>query len=197
MNPDNPPHIRHSIVLTSKRVTLIPSSPDHADVFFNLIKSNKNRLLDSFPILISKTQTPAMTQGFLKSRLFEWEESSIFSFLVKLNSDHNLIGYITVKSINWKSGLAELAYFIDSNHEGKGYIKESINCIITWSFNDLNLKSLYVRIIPGNEPSKQVAIRNGFKWKTRHDFEFRTSTGELVNLDYYFPDRKDFDSSQK
>lgn len=192
MNHENHPQIPLTISLQANRVRLIPCFQVHASELFNLVKSNKNRLLDSFPILISKTTTLDTTVLFLKSRQVEWGEGSIFGFLIRHQSEHGILGYITVKSINWKTRLAEIAYFIDSAHEGKGYATESVGRLIIWCFNDLDLKSLYVRIIPGNEASTQVAIRNGFKWKSRHDLEFRTSTGELVNLDYYFLDRKDF-----
>lgn len=192
MSSDNFNQIPQPATLSAARVSLLPWSPALATDFFNLVRSNQNRLVDSFPILLSKTKTLESTRKFLESRSHEWEEGSIFGFMVKLLGTNEIIGYVTVKSVNWASRIAEVAYFIDKNHEGFGYVTESVKRVVIWSFLELKLKKLYVRIIPENEASKQVAIRNGFKWKSRHDFEFRTSTGELVNLDYYFLDRKDF-----
>lgn len=192
MNSENFSQIPQPTVLRAERVDLLPCSPERVTDFFKLVSINQIRLADSFPILLSKTKSIDSTKHFLESRTHEWEEGSIFGFMIKLTVTDEIIGYLTVKSVNWTSRIAEIAYFIDKNHEGLGYISESVKKLVEWCFMVLDLKKLYVRIIPGNEASKQVAIRNGFKWKTRQDLEFRTSTGELVNLDYYFIDRKDF-----
>lgn len=78
--------------------------------------------------------------------------------------DGKLIGKVKLSNIVYgslKSGI--LGYSIDKDEQGKGYMKESVNLITNYAFEECNLHRLEASTLLGNERSKNVLLSCGFK----------------------------------
>jgi ribosomal-protein-serine acetyltransferase len=96
-----------------------------------------------------------------------------------------MIGGIIVKNIDWSVPKAELAYFIDEEHEGKGITSSAVGWVKDFAFKDLKMEKLYIKFNPQNLGSKKVAIKNCFEKEGYLKKEFRTGQGDLADVERY------------
>lgn len=78
--------------------------------------------------------------------------------------DDTLIGKIKISNIVYgifKSGI--IGYSIDKDEQGKGYMKEAVNRIVKYAFQELDLHRLEASALVDNIKSKKVLISCGFK----------------------------------
>lgn len=78
--------------------------------------------------------------------------------------DDRLIGKLKLSNIVYgifKSGI--LGYSIDENEQGKGYMKEAVNLVVNYAFDDLELHRIEASALVDNERSKNVLIGCGFE----------------------------------
>lgn len=71
-----------------------------------------------------------------------------------------LIGTVDLRDINWKNRSAFIGIKISSEgNRSKGYGKDTIDTIMKYAFEELNLNRLETTILSYNQPSKQLFTR--------------------------------------
>ena len=70
------------------------------------------------------------------------------------------IGYYRLQKEHYRG---EIGYLLAAEHWGKDLISEALVEAVDYGFNELGLHSIEAVSDPGNERSKAVLIRNGFK----------------------------------
>ena len=181
-------------LLNTERTSLCKYQPGDGDSFYNLIDRNRNRLIHSFPMILSTVTNELNAELFIRSRSNEWTEQQSFTYAIRDIAHSNLIGHVSVKNIDWTIPKAELAYLISYEYEGKGIMTEVLNKIISLCFDQLGMNKLYVRVITDNDKSYKVAEKCGFKREGVMRNDHRTFDGELVNLYYYGITAEDFEN---
>ncbi|WP_066308415.1 GNAT family N-acetyltransferase [Bacillus sp. FJAT-29814] len=73
------------------------------------------------------------------------------------------IGSSGLHRINWDIPKFEIGYWIDTRHQGKGYITEATEAITNFAFIELNAKRVEIRCDSKNNRSKAVPERLGFQ----------------------------------
>jgi ribosomal-protein-alanine N-acetyltransferase len=58
---------------------------------------------------------------------------------------------------------AEIGYALQPEYWGKGYMHETLNRMVRFGFNEINLHSIEANVNPANERSKKVLEKIGFK----------------------------------
>ena len=58
---------------------------------------------------------------------------------------------------------AEIGYALKPEYWGKGYMYETLNRMVRFGFNEMNLHSIEANVNPANERSKKVLEKIGFK----------------------------------
>ena len=76
---------------------------------------------------------------------------------------NKFVGDFSFWKINKKNSRAEIGYSLNSNYWGKGYMSESMQTMINFGFEKLNIHSFEANINPLNENSKKLLKRIGFK----------------------------------
>ena len=66
-------------------------------------------------------------------------------------------------------GEAEIAYFIDENFSGKGYMGQVVDKAICFYFALTNKPYLCALVDESNTPSKRILLRNGFTYQNVED----------------------------
>lgn len=65
---------------------------------------------------------------------------------------------------------AEIGYWIGKPYWGQGLIPEAVKCLLSRCFNDLKLDTLWCGYYDGNDKSRRVCEKCGFKYHhTNHD----------------------------
>ncbi len=156
-----------------------------SDAFFNLISKNRKRLEVFFAGTVSRTKTINETKVYCEDIKKRIEEKSYFSYIIRDKETDEFIGLIDVKNIDWNVPKAEMGYFIDSTYEGKGVISKALKFIIDYLAKNYEFKKLLCRVNSENVGSIKVAMKNGFELEGTIRSDYRTSNGEIVDLNYY------------
>ena len=178
--------------LETKRIILKKYKRGDGKIFYKTIEKNRDRMIDSFPILLSNTYDVHSAEYYIRKRIEEWEERSAFNFGIWLKEEEQYIGHISVKNIDWIIPRGEIAYIISGEYEGKGIMTEALTAIIKFSFENLSMNRLYLRVITTNKKSYNLAERCGFSREGILRKDHKIYNGELVDLYYYGMTKEDY-----
>ena len=153
--------------------------------FFNLIENNRKRLEDYFSGTVSKTKTKAATIEYCTVICERIKTKEYFPYVIIDKKSKTLIGLIDVKNIDWRVPKAELGYFIDYNYEGHGIITKALSLVIDFLIAHYQFKKLFCRINSKNIGSIKVATKNGFEFEGQIRSDYKTTSGEIVDMNYY------------
>ncbi|MDE7407759.1 MAG: GNAT family N-acetyltransferase [Muribaculaceae bacterium] len=70
----------------------------------------------------------------------------------------------SLHSDNMNSGEAEIGYWIGKPYWGQGLIPEAVGALLSRSFNELRLDAVWCGYYDGNNKSKRVCEKSGFKY---------------------------------
>lgn len=90
---------------------------------------------------------------------------------IQLNNTNKVIGWIELHSPidNIHVNSKEIGFVLSEKYWGQGLMPEAINCIVTYSFQKLNITSLICSHFKENAQSKRVIKKCNFKY----DCEFQ------------------------
>jgi len=92
------------------------------------------------------------------------QERRAFTFAIEEASERKLIGGTGLFSFDWTSRSAEVGISIyNPEYWGKGYGAESLNLIIGFAFNELNLNRVGLEVFDFNKRAHQCYIKVGFQ----------------------------------
>lgn len=158
-------------------------SENEHKAYFTLIDTNRNRLIRYFPNTVRSVQTSKQARNHLIKIHKKHQEKGIYPFGIYQND--TLIGWISIKNIDWRIPKSELGYYIDKSYEGKGIITNAVNEIVTYSFENLGIEKIFLKIGTDNIGSQKVATKNGFLKEGVLRKEFRIENGDIIDLAYY------------
>jgi ribosomal-protein-serine acetyltransferase len=171
--------------LKTDEVLLSPYKEEDAQELWRLVLKNKERLLESFPVLVSGTTTLEATEEFIRTHIKEFSERKSFFHTIQEKKSNTLIGHFAVKNIDWSVPKASFAYWIDEEYEGKGLMSAAFNQALNFAFNEAGIHKLYLRINPFNQRSSLIAKKFGFVKEGYLKDDVRLGTGVLSDLIYY------------
>ncbi|OAB42154.1 GNAT family N-acetyltransferase [Paenibacillus glacialis] len=73
-----------------------------------------------------------------------------------------LLGIIEVLDFNLKVNMVSIGYFLAEAHWGRGIATEAVSMLLDFLFTDVNVNRIQAEVMPANEPSKKVLLKNGF-----------------------------------
>ena len=86
------------------------------------------------------------------------------AFHMRRRNDRALVGVVNLNTIIL-GGLRQafVGYYAFLPHAGNGYMTEGLGLVVDLAFGEIGLHRLEANIQPGNEPSKALAARAGFR----------------------------------
>ena len=79
----------------------------------------------------------------------------------------------------------EICYFLSSEARGKGYMTEVVGRMKEYLFGERGADSLTISVLPRNDASRRVALKNGFVYERIDKRCGLTFRNELVDLESY------------
>jgi ribosomal-protein-alanine N-acetyltransferase len=123
------------------------------------------------------------TRLFVTKTLKEYDnEKHAFLWGIELVSEAKLIGVIRIYDYSPQNKRAEISYILNPNFQGKGYIGEAIDSVLSYCFNTNNLGRVQAKCFANNTASEKVMKKAGMQYE-----------GTLRN--YYFFDDQFIDAS--
>lgn len=172
----------NEIILKKGDVELKTLSLDEAGKLFQLIDKNKLQI-GEWLIWADKTKSVEDVEKMIQEYTERREKGEGMNFGIWYQS--KLIGVVSFASIDKDRKKGGLAYWLDSEYQGKGIITQACKQLLEYGFNTLNLHRIEISCAAGNSKSRAVAERLGFT----QEGIFRESElirgGKLVDNYYY------------
>ena len=181
--------MKQKIELTTAR--LLVRTPDEQDVqdVFSLMSDTEIAQNTGFRPM----DTPSEAEGKIRRGM---NNLDLFVIAEKSEPAH-AIGMFEVAphKVTTTSGEKcdfEICYFLHRNARKKGYMTEVVDTMKAYLFNTRKADSLTIAVLPRNDASRRVALKNGFHYKGLDRQCGLTYHDELVDLEYYTLDKEGF-----
>ncbi|MNI24214.1 putative ribosomal N-acetyltransferase YdaF [compost metagenome] len=73
-----------------------------------------------------------------------------------------LLGIIEAQDFNQKVNMVSIGYFLAESHWGKGIATEAVQILLNYLFREVHVNRIQAEVMPLNETSKKVLLKNGF-----------------------------------
>jgi ribosomal-protein-serine acetyltransferase len=153
--------------------------------FYQLIDANRPRLEAFLAGTVSRTRTLEDTKLYATEITEKAKQKTYLPFLILDNQNGSLVGFIDVKNIDWKIPKGELGCFIDDKYSNKGILTKALRTFTEFCFNSYGFNKLFLRTHQSNLSARRVAENCGFEIEGRIRRDYKTTSGELVDLIYY------------
>lgn len=120
------------------------------------------------------------TREACKQEAINFSESNEFYAVV---FDDKVIGKIYFSKRNY--GSYELGYTFNSSYQGKGYATESIQGMLKYAFNVLDVRRVFAEIDTRNEKSIRLVERIGMRREAEHIELFPSKEDKQLYNDFY------------
>lgn len=102
-------------------------------------------------------------EDFIRDSIKQREEDTAYSFGIFEKSTDKLIGNIALTEV-LRGALQSciIGYYLDLEHNGKGYMTEAVKLAVRFGFDELNLHRIEAGVMPHNIRSMRVLEKAGF-----------------------------------
>lgn len=108
------------------------------------------------------------------------------------NQSNTLVGIIEAFEFNQRINKVTIGYFLAERHWGKGIASEAVNMVVRFLIEDAKVSRIQADVMPPNEVSKRVLLKNGFiKEGTLRQAASWSGKG-IVDLEIYSLLKEDF-----
>ncbi|QSW91402.1 GNAT family N-acetyltransferase [Flavobacterium endoglycinae] len=153
--------------------------------FYKLIEKNKSHIGKTFPVTLANSDSLEKAQNFISVSLEKEKNKEGFHFYARDIQTNNLIGYLCVKTIDYRISKCEFGYFIDEDYQGKGITSKMVADALKFCFNELMLNKVFICTSEINIASQRIALKHNFKQEGILRDEFRNGDGTLQNSVYF------------
>ena len=148
--PPDPP-------LADHRIRLEPLTQMHAAALAGFVED---------PDVARFTMVPsdgdaAFVAAWIERYEHAWEDASKAGFAVLIGDE--VVGFAALVQVDLERGEAEIGYLIGPAARGRGAATSAVELLTRWSFDELGLERLELRIDPANIGSERVAERTGYR----------------------------------
>lgn len=166
------PDLAHmSLELATPRLALRPLEPRHAEELF----------VHAADPDVAKTMSwtahadLSVTRSFVDAMIAARERGSELVWAIE--RDGIAIGAVTLGRITWefrawRRDVAELGYWIGKPFWGQGLTSEAARAATAFGFETLGLHKITVGCVDGNEASKRIIEKLGFRFLAVHEDDF-------------------------
>lgn len=139
----------------------------HADSE-QLLAIRSNEAINRF-IGRSNQQTMEAINQFIQARKKDRLDGKGVYWVIQLENTPGVIGTICCWNFDYEAATAEIGYELLPAYHGKGLMREAIEKVIAFGFNNMLLKTITAWPMPQNEPSVKLLERSGFTYSEAID----------------------------
>lgn len=107
-------------------------------------------------------------------------------------SPDRLLGIIEAFDFNQKVNAVTIGYFLSESHWGKGIATEAVSILLEFLFTHVNVNRIQAEVMPLNEISKKVLLKNGFLYEGTLRQATLWSGKGIVDLEIYGVLKEDY-----
>lgn len=140
--------------------------------------------------LLADYNFPKMTDSEIK-RWYRFKTLNPFNKYLGILVDDRLIGYMGLKNIKIIKKESTLGIVFDPNYVNMGYGSKTLKLFLSYYFNELNMKIMYLEVAKFNERAMRVYKKVGFETTSYYLEEFFDQNLNLNNS-YYLDAKTSF-----
>lgn len=173
---------------TERLIVRIPSVNDANDVF-ELMKDRETALITGFTPMGDISEA----EGKIRQSI---TNESMFVITTKQNPEH-VIGVFEFYSQKVSTTQGEkqqhsICYFLHKDFRRKGYMTEVVDSMKHYLFKNRQADSLIISVLPRNDASRRVALKNGFVFRNLSRKYGITGCGEIADVEFYILDKEEY-----
>lgn len=153
--------------------------------YFDLVERNRKRLEDFFTGTVSRTKDLTATQQFLEEMNAKRSARQYFPYIVVDNVTNGFIAFIDLKNIDWTIPKTEIGCYTDQHFAGQGITTRAMQLFLDYCFAHFEFKKIFLRTHYSNTAAQLVAEKCGFQLEGTIRMDYKTTSGEIVDLMYY------------
>ncbi|MEU5430342.1 GNAT family N-acetyltransferase [Streptomyces olivoreticuli] len=148
--------------LTTERLTLRPLTPSDADGVHAACQDPQIPRYTSVPSPYTREDARTFIEETCPAG---WREDSMYTWGVFTRDGGHLVGSMCLVRLAQLHtlGQAELGYWTAKERRGRGYTVEAAREVARWAFEELGVERLEWYAEAGNEGSRAVALKVGFR----------------------------------
>jgi len=145
--------------LSSERLLYRAFEKKEATDFFSIRSNDKVMQYMDMPPLSSAEEA---VNSIIENQQLYLEKKGI-SWAIVEKASNCLVGYFSFWKLHRHHARAEIGFALKPEYWGKGYMKETMDCLMPFAFNDLNIHSIEANIKPLNQRSENLLVQVGFQ----------------------------------
>lgn len=113
-------------------------------------------------------------KDFIKVTEEKLIDKSAIHFGIEDKKSKQIVGMISLTKIDKTNKNAEVGYWLGENYWGKGYMREALDLMLKYGFENLNLEKIYAYVFHPNIKSRKRLEKAGLKqegMRKRHFFK--------------------------
>jgi RimJ/RimL family protein N-acetyltransferase len=146
------------VVLTDGVITLRPPGPADLDAIYEACQDPEIQRWTGVPSPYLREHAT----GYLERVAAEREAGTSLAFLA-VDDEGTLVGNFSLMELNRAPGYGEIGYWVAKAARGKGVATRAVVLLRDYAVNELGLELIELIIHEGNQLSKRVAERTGFR----------------------------------
>lgn len=163
------------MILQTNRLILRPWKEDDAEALYQYAKNPQVGPVAGWPVHTSVADSQQIIHDVLSA-----EET----YAVVLKGEDTPIGSIGLmigekSNLNISSDEGEIGYWIGVPYWGQGFIPEAVKELMRRGFADIGLKVIWCRYFDGNEKSRRVQDKCGFRFHHTENEKFWSLTNDV------------------
>lgn len=132
----------------------------HAKQLYDLIDSNRTHLRQWLPWVDSMVTVENVADYILHCKK-QFDEGTDFGFCIMY--ENKMAGRTGIHRINRQNRIGEIGYWLADVLQGKGIVTKCCQALIHFGFTELGLNRIVIKCAVGNDKSRAVAEKLGFK----------------------------------
>ncbi len=102
------------------------------------------------------------TRGYIEYINLQYKKGNYADWGITLKDEDTFIGTVGFADFDFENNTGEVGYVLNPSYQGKGYMTEAVNAVLSVAFDRIGLDKVILRIMEENRASIRLAIRIGF-----------------------------------
>ncbi len=167
------------IILRTARLALRPFDAGDVPAFHEYMSDpDFGRYTSLLPISLEQAQETI--DGIVRAQAAS--DVLPLGFAIALRGEGFLIGNCRLKRDRDDPDQADIAYFLNRRHWGRGYATEATQALINYGFEELGLERIFGLCVPENVPSQRVMEKAGMQ--AEQAFTFYAEQGHFYRGEF-------------
>lgn len=131
-----------------------------------IITTNRDFLQPFDPIREESFFTYEFQRKHIEETIDHFKNDKEYAFAISLSTTDTIIGRITLSAVSrGPFQNTYMGYFIDQQHNGKGYATQAIHLAVRYAFETIHLHRIQAGVLPRNTASIRVLEKNKFRYE--------------------------------